>query len=111
MHKIVIATSLRARLIGMLSSSVCAQGETLVLVPCSSIHTIGMRGKLDIAFVDGSGCVLSTYRAVPPFRLLRDPDAVMVLERRAGFSETWFEAGQVLELVEAIESKQSSSTG
>ncbi|MCL1891425.1 MAG: DUF192 domain-containing protein [Coriobacteriia bacterium] len=81
-HEFVFATSLRARLVGLLSPRVCAKGETLVLAPCNSIHTHGMKESIDVAFVDATGQVLLSCPAVPPGSSLRDRRAVAVLERR-----------------------------
>ena len=98
MSELVFAISVRSRLVGLLPSRVCARGEILVLVPCNSIHTFCMRDRLDVAFIDVRGRVLSAYRAVAPFRMLKERHAALVLERRACLSELWFEPGQILTL-------------
>ena len=99
MLELVFAISLRSRLVGLLSSRVCTRGETLMLAPCNSIHTFFMRDALDVAFVDAKGYVLSVYRAVAPFRLLKNSRAAFVLERRTRPQEPWVEPGQVLSLI------------
>ena len=99
MSNVIFATTILQRLCGMLRSRVCSQGETLVLVPCKSIHTFGMREALDIAFVDRGGEVLMACRTVPPSRTLKHKNAALVLERRSRFSKVWYETGQVLNMV------------
>jgi uncharacterized membrane protein (UPF0127 family) len=94
--RLVIAHTLRARLVGMLSSKVCAQGETLMLLPCNSIHTYGMREPLDVAFVAANGTVLRAHYRVAPGRHLRCARARYVLERRSRLCgpEPWFAEGE-----------------
>ena len=67
--RIILANSLWSRITGMLLSKCCSDGETLLLTPCSSIHSFGMRSTLDIAFIDAEGRVLYSERALPPARL------------------------------------------
>ena len=47
----VIARNALARLIGLLTRSHLSDGEALVIPQCRSIHTIGMRFPIDVAFV------------------------------------------------------------
>jgi hypothetical protein len=52
-----------------------------LLIPrCRSIHTFGMRFRLDLIFLDEAGRVVGMRRAVPPGRLVRCPSAMAVLE-------------------------------
>lgn len=67
--------------------------ETLLLMPCNDVHTVGMRHSLDIAFVDQRGCVLESYREVGPFRRLRLKEAVGVVERFSTCTTPWFQKG------------------
>lgn len=65
----------------------------LLLMPCGDVHTVGMRHRLDIAFVDAAGVVLESYRSVGPFRRLRRKGAVAVVERFSSCESSWFSAG------------------
>jgi uncharacterized membrane protein (UPF0127 family) len=94
---IKMACNISSRLIGMLSNKVCRNGETLMLVPCKSVHTFGMRKDLDIAFIDSTLTVISSYRSVPPAKKLAHPDAVAVLERRSCCAP-WCQTGDRLTL-------------
>ena len=79
----------------------------LLLAPCRSVHTIGMRHEIDIAFVSSDGRVLRSERRVRPLRMLSCPGAVAVLERfspspddgSACVDDDWPEAGDVIDLV------------
>ena len=94
----------RAR--GLLGRSVAwlRPDEVLVFAPCASIHTLGMREPIDVAFLSGTGTVLRSERAVPPGRLLRCPGAVLTLERftrpevPAAVRPPWPSQGQLLQL-------------
>ena len=78
----------------------------LVLAPCASVHTLGMREHIDIAFVGADGRVVRSDKRVKPGRVLSCHAAVAVIERfspdiAAGdpFSpppEPWFQAGDVV---------------
>lgn len=65
----------------------------LLLMPCGDVHTVGMRHRLDIAFVDAAGVVLESYRSVGPFRRLRRKGAVAVVERFSSCASPWFSEG------------------
>ncbi len=67
------------------------EGEVLCLAPCRSIHTFGMRGPLDVAFLNRDGLVVSSYRNVMPNRILSSPDSCLALERYANDCSDWFE--------------------
>ena len=80
------AETFRSRLLGLalVRPSELPSGYALLLRPCSSIHTFGMRFPVDVAFVDASGTVLRVIRDVPPRRVRRCPKAAVALETRAG---------------------------
>lgn len=66
----------------------------LVLAPCKSIHTFCMRVAIDVAFVSKHGRVLEVYREVAPRKILKNEQAVLVLERISS-SRPWFEKGDL----------------
>lgn len=67
----------------------------VILVPCRDIHTFGMAGPIDAAFVDEAGIVMAVHRAIMPNRRIRHARARLVVERgsRAG---RWLECGDRL---------------
>jgi hypothetical protein len=79
------------RLRGLLGTG--SDAGPVALMGCSSVHTIGMGYRLDIAFVGRSGTVLAVWRSVPPGRLLANRRAWVTLERphRRG---TWLAQGE-----------------
>ena len=90
------ALRFRQRLVGLALVPVrdMPEGRALLLRPCSSIHTFGMRFAIDVAFADAGGTVLRVVRGVPPRRLMRCPRAAMALEARTGELGRFLEHGR-----------------
>jgi uncharacterized membrane protein (UPF0127 family) len=65
----------------------------LLIAPCRSIHTIGMRFALDLVWLDGDDEVRSVTHDVPPRRQRTDLRARSVIEtasgRGAAFAAAW----------------------
>ncbi len=73
-----------SRLRGLLGRSLEEEGG-LMLTPCSSIHTIGMRYAIDALYLDRSWRVLRIDEALAPGRVLTpQKGARHVLELQAG---------------------------
>lgn len=104
MTRVKFAVSVLARLKGLLFSAPDEEAEAtlLVLAPCASVHTFGMRYLIDVAFVDACGVVLASHERVQPGRLLSCRGAALALERfsssEASHLEPWFAKGDVLHL-------------
>jgi uncharacterized membrane protein (UPF0127 family) len=56
------------RMQGLLGRDALADGEGLVLTPCSSVHTWFMRFPIDVLFLDRQGRVVRGVDALKPFR-------------------------------------------
>jgi hypothetical protein len=54
------------RAVGLLGQAELPEGSGLLLVPCASIHTLGMRFPVDVAFLDGRGRIVETRADMPP---------------------------------------------
>jgi uncharacterized membrane protein (UPF0127 family) len=61
----------------------------LLLRPANSVHSIGMRFDLDVAFLDQDGVVLRTVRLRRHRATRIVPRARSVLEAEAGAFEAW----------------------
>lgn len=82
--ELVWADTFCSRLLGMLKFSACdgrCAARIMVLPRCRSVHTCAMRYRLDIAFIDSRGSVLSRYDDVPPGKFIFDRRASFVVER------------------------------
>ena len=86
------ACTAQSRLRGLLGRD-DAQG-ILILAPCRSIHTYGMRFPIDVAFVSADGTVLEAHRNVMPGKHLRCRRAAATLERESTEEAAWFAANQ-----------------
>ena len=87
-----LATSVAARLKGLLGTE-REEAGTLLLAPCRSIHTIGMRYAIDVAFVGETGEVLLACRDVAPGARLSCHGAAAVVERPSNHGAPWPETG------------------
>jgi len=92
-----IADSFGARLKGLIGRR-DLEGAILIR-PARSVHTVGMRFPIDVAYCDKEMRVLSTL-TMRPLRLgWPRPKARAVVEARAGAFERWgLEAGDTLEV-------------
>lgn len=83
------------RLKGLLGTG----GDALpvALMGCPSIHTFGMRYRIDVAFVDYGGLVLASWKSVPPGRVVSSTHAWIALERPHSCGP-WLAKGELLEM-------------
>ena len=65
------ASTFFPRFVGMLGTAAIADGEGLRIVPCRSVHTLGMRYPIDVAFLDARGVVVGILEGFPPNRVGR----------------------------------------
>jgi uncharacterized protein len=83
--RVVLATGFAARALGLAGlRAPPPAGVVLLLAPCRSVHTCGMRFPVDLTWLGASGRVLRVDRGVPPWRLRRCRGARAVVEARAG---------------------------
>ncbi len=61
------------RHLGLLARAPLAQGEGLWLQPCGSVHTWGVRQRIDLLFLDPEHRVLRWVADVPPWRVVTAP--------------------------------------
>ena len=78
------AVTLRSRLHGLAGCRALAPGHALLLAPCASVHTLGMRFALDLVWLDADGAVLALCAELAPRRVAGHRGARAVLEARAG---------------------------
>ena len=92
-----VASSFSSRLRGLLGRD--GLEGALVLRPARSVHTLGMRFPIDVAFCDRDLRVLSTCTMRPQRMGAPRRRAKVVIEAEAGAFERWgLRAGDQLEL-------------
>jgi uncharacterized protein len=64
--RVGLANGFFTRLRGMLARPAPLPGEGLLLSPCRSIHMLGMRYPVDVAFLDRTGAVVAIHPSVQP---------------------------------------------
>ncbi len=95
------------RLRGLLGTDGSAQA--VALMGCSSIHTYGMRYRIDVAFVDIGGLVVASWWSVPPGRMLSNKHAYITLERPHERSP-WLVMGEQVEMEHAVDVLQATGS-
>ena len=84
-ERVRTASTFLSRLAGLLGTAAIAEGEGLWIVPCRSVHTLGMRYPIDVAFLDARGIVIGVLEGLPPNRVGRVfRNARGALELRSG---------------------------
>lgn len=82
----LVAESAGERMRGLLGRTSLDAGSLMLLSPCGSIHTIGMKFAIDAVFLDSRMTVVKSVRSIPPCRIawggLR---AKSVVEAQAGW--------------------------
>ncbi|MFZ7101890.1 MAG: DUF192 domain-containing protein [Peptococcaceae bacterium] len=95
--KIDVATSLTARLKGLLGRNSLENGEGLILDPCNAIHCIGMKFAIDVVFMDKGKKIIWIREDMEPGSREAKKDAVYVLELPAGvIAQKGLEIGDTL---------------
>ncbi len=85
--------------------------SVLLIAPCRSIHTFGMKYAIDIAFVNQSGIVIKSIRDVFPNSRRRCRGACAVLERYACPNNPWFREGDFISVVSGQQLTQKDAQG
>jgi uncharacterized membrane protein (UPF0127 family) len=78
--EIPVATTWLSRLLGLALLTRERAGAGLLIPGCRSVHTFGMRFRLDLLFFDRRGQVVQICSDVPAGRLFRCRRAIAVLE-------------------------------
>jgi uncharacterized membrane protein (UPF0127 family) len=79
-RRVPVAATRRARLLGLSLLDRRAAGAGLLIPGCRSVHTFGMRFRLDLVFLGDDMVPVSMRRGVPPRRIAVAPRARAVLE-------------------------------
>jgi hypothetical protein len=95
-----VADTHYARLVGLLRDKTLESGDGMWIVPCNSIHSIGMKFVFDAIFLDKNLRVVHLVREMKPWRISKMVfSAHSVLELPAGLiSQTATELGDQFEM-------------
>lgn len=78
------ARSAWQRMRGLLGRPPLQPGQALLLAPCASVHTVGMRQALDVVFLDAADRIVKLCRGVAPMRTAAAWRARQTVELAAG---------------------------
>jgi len=80
----MLASGMLSRMKGLLGRRGLPQGESIILRPCSSVHTLFMRFTLDVLYLDKEQRVVKLVRDLKPWRLSAARRAHEAIEFEAG---------------------------
>ncbi|MEB3284984.1 MAG: DUF192 domain-containing protein [Candidatus Sericytochromatia bacterium] len=66
-ERVGIASNFWSRLIGLLGTPHLPPDAGLLIVPCNSVHTFGMRYAIDIVYLTEAGVVIATTEHMKPW--------------------------------------------
>jgi len=100
--RVRLADSFLKRFRGLMGITGLAEGECLVITPCSSIHTFFMKFAIDVAFVDRDLRVLKIVEGLKPGKkVMPVKGAYSVIEADSRFSPMkGLNVGDVLKLID-----------
>lgn len=103
LKRATVADTFRSRLKGLLGRKSLPPECGLLIKPCRSVHSFGMRFSIDVGFVDGEGRLCRVISRMKPFRFSPTvKKAVYVIEAAAGtFEKTGTCEGDQVELAPA----------
>jgi uncharacterized protein len=97
-----VADTAAKRSKGLLGRKGLSEGGGLWIVPCESVHTIGMQFSIDLVYLDRKYRVKKVRSAVPPWRISACLSAHSILELPAGtIGSTQTMRGDLLEISES----------
>lgn len=96
--KVNRTTNFLERMRGLLGTKQLANGEGLLITPCSSIHTFAMGYPIDVLFLDKKLTIVRAIGSLKPWRMAASATASMVLElAEHSIEKLQLEPGQQLE--------------
>lgn len=89
-YKALKRTSFLTRLLGLIGKK---DMRVYIFENCSSIHTMGMSHRIDVAFLSKKGEVMKTIEGLPPWKFASCLGAATTIER-IHTNEPWFGQNQ-----------------
>jgi uncharacterized membrane protein (UPF0127 family) len=89
-----------SRLRGLLGTPILPAGHALLIRPCNSVHTFGMRYSIDVVFLDKNGQVVKVTANLSPLCMAGCRKAAMALELPVGTANhAGIEVGHRIDIV------------
>ena len=90
--RLAVAARPIARLAGLAGLRALPRRTGLLLPDCRSVHTAGMRFRLDLIWLDDDGAIVDVTASVAPWRIVTRAHARAVVESPAGTGALFFGA-------------------
>ncbi len=85
------------RMRGLLGRPRPEQSEALLIEPCRSVHSMGMRYALDLIYIDRAGCVCKLVYGLKPWQFSASLKACATLELAEGaLAATGIQLGDIV---------------
>lgn len=97
--KLYYATTFLKRLKGLLGRKALSENEVLLISPCNSVHTFGMRFPVCVIFLGSQNQVLKIVPSLRPWRFCFCLHASCVLELTVGLVNNKEQAALLLERI------------
>ena len=100
LDKVVLANTFFSRLKGLMGKKALDKGEGIIIKPCSSIHSFGMKMAIDVAFIDKDNQVIFILENFKPKKM--SPiikGSKYVIETSANLFQDKLEVNDVIEVV------------
>jgi len=111
-YQVKVADSVLSRMIGLLGKRSLQPEGGVWIVPCNSIHTIGMLFTIDVVLVDKNLKVVGLHELVRPFSITRPnfrAESILELPPHTIFKSGTTVGDQLL--IERYQAKQTSLAG
>lgn len=69
LDKVIMADTFFSRLKGLMGKKSLDKGEGIIIKPCSSIHSFGMKMAIDVAFIDKDNQVIHILSNFKPRKM------------------------------------------
>ncbi|HID57063.1 TPA: DUF192 domain-containing protein [Candidatus Poribacteria bacterium] len=100
-ERIKVADTFWSRFLGLLGRKGISPGEGVLLLPCSSVHTLFMRFAIDVLFLDERMKVVKVLPSLKPYRfspIVRGAHSVLELAE-GEIERIGIEVGDLLEVI------------
>jgi uncharacterized protein len=100
LEKAIVADRFGSRLKGLLGCKSLPPGRGLLIKPCRSVHTCGMKFPIDVGFVDSENRLCYLIHTMRPYKFSPTVrGAVYVIEAAAGtFKQSGTREGDIIAL-------------
>jgi hypothetical protein len=101
-EKVIMADTMPLRLKGLLGRTSLSDDTCMMIVPCNSIHTFGMKFSIDVLFLDEKFKIINILENLKPRKtspIIRNAKSVVEMQSSIVNKGKW-EVGDILQLMD-----------